>query len=106
MYVNTVRGSSSQGSMGLIPAVNGTGPYGIPFTITKVFYETTSGAKRYYLLSSYSFGTNGNTNIPSATTSALYFPTLRGTVSAPVDGLPVFNGASSPDGAVRPLRRE
>lgn len=105
VYVNTVRNvSSAQGCMGLIPAANPTGPSGIPFMITKVYFESTAGTKRYYLLSSYSFGTNPSTNIPSATTSALYFPTLRGTINAPADGLPILSAGTAPDGTVRPIR--
>ena len=104
VYVNSVRTSSSGGCMALVPAVNSTGPYGIPFTVTKVFSEASAGAKRYYLLSAYSFGTNSSTNIPSATTTALYFPTLRGTASAPPEPPSSGPPRSAPDGTLQPVR--
>jgi hypothetical protein len=102
VYLNTVRSASAGGVMGLIPAVNATGAYGVPVTITRVFSEASSGAKRYYLLAAYSFGTNGSTNIPSVTTSALYFPTLRGTSSGAAEGIPIFTSGAAPDGTERP----
>jgi hypothetical protein len=105
LYLNTSSTSPSSGNvMGLVPAINGTGIHGIPFTVTKVFSETTAGAKRYYLLCAYSFGSNSSTNIPSVTTTALYFPTLRGTASGPADGIPSMPAKSAPDGTVQPVR--
>lgn len=103
LYLNTVRNAPAAGGvMGLVPAVNATGPYGVPTTLTRVFSETTAGTKRYYLVTSYNFGTNATTNIPSATTSALYFPTLRGTSSGAAEGMPIFTGSPAPDGTDRP----
>jgi hypothetical protein len=89
--------------MGLVPAPNSTAPVGIPFAITEVYYEPTAGTKRYYLVSAYSFGSNTNTNIPSATTSALYFPTLRGTINASAPERSMLTDGSAPDGTILPL---
>jgi hypothetical protein len=100
--VRSVMGSG--GVMGLVPAVNSTGPYGYPFTVTRVFSEASPGAKRFYLLAAYNFGSNSSTNIPSVTTTALYFPTLLGTSSAPPFRVPVSTGEFAPDGTVRPGR--
>jgi hypothetical protein len=83
--VNTVPGSMSSSSASSVyahlSADHPTDLHTVPFTSVSVVSETSAGAKRYYLNARHSSGASTLTNIAHVVLTAMYFPTLRGTIN-------------------------
>ena len=74
--------------LGRVPLQIATSTWQYPCCSTRLFEETSSGPKRYYLNTAYSSGVSTSTNLARSYIRAKYYPTLYGTVTvAETEGL-------------------
>lgn len=78
--------------------------YQFPYSSSRVYQESSAGAKRYYFNASMINGTNTTTNIEGTLITALYFPTLRGTLSKAALGSTILERSLDSSGAI-PVNR-
>jgi len=102
--LNSVPGSITLLSPGVIYAYvsseHPTATQSIPFTCIRILSEVSGGTKRYYLNAQYLSGSSSLTNVAHTVLTAMYFPTLRGTISSSAGDLRILNSAIAPDGSL------
>ena len=83
-----------------LPATT-TVAYHFPYSTSRVYQETSAGAKRFYFNANMFNGTNVSTNVYSSLLTAMYFPTLRGTLSKAAFGSSTLGGSLGPSGTLQ-----
>ncbi|MEW6512298.1 MAG: hypothetical protein AB1428_15215 [Bacteroidota bacterium] len=80
------------------PASAPTDVYQYPYATSRTYEEVSSGAKRYYLNAWYLSGSSTSSNVYASYTTALYVPTVMGTISGVREELaPVLGKRGSDD---------